>query len=189
MSDRRRRSSPRSLARSLLIIATLAGVLLAMRQAGWLEPETGGFIAIDGDSLRKGNREYRLNGIDAPELHQICKDASGMDYPCGRDARNALRALVSAKTLACAIIETDRYGRSIAVCKAGERDINAEMVRLGWAIAYRRHSLAYVAAERAARDAGRGIWQGRFDIPEDWRARHRDERVRGGMAADQAMQD
>ena len=172
-----------------MIVALLAAVLFGLRQAGWLEPETGNFIAIDGDSLRKGEAEYRLSGIDAPELHQTCKNASGKDYACGREARNALRSLVSGKTLDCAVIDTDRYSRSVAICKAGERDINGEMVRLGWAIAYRRHSLDYVPEERAARQAARGIWQGGFETPEVWRSRHRDELVRGGMSAEQAIQD
>ena len=172
-----------------MIIALLAAVLFGLRQAGWLRPETGSFIAIDGDSLRKGDHEYRLNGIDAPELHQTCKNTSGKDYPCGREARAALRALVSGKVLDCAIIDTDRYGRSVAICKAGERDINAEMVRLGWAVAYRRHSLAYVDEEHSAREAGRGLWQGKFDMPEDWRSHHRDDLVRGGMSAERVIHD
>lgn len=172
-----------------MVIALLAAVLFGLRQTGWLNPESGGFTATDGDSLRKDGAEFRLNGIDAPELHQTCKNASGKDYACGREARNALRALVSGRTLVCAIIDTDRYGRAVAVCKAGERDINAEMVRLGWAVAYRRHSLDYVDEERAARQAARGLWQGGFEMPEDWRSRHRDELVRGGMSAEQAIQD
>ena len=35
-----------------------------------------------------------------------------------------------------AVIETDRYGRFVATCSAGETDINREMVRLGWALAW-----------------------------------------------------
>ena len=48
-------------------------VLFAVRQAGWLETQSGDFIAVDGDSLRKGNQDYRLHAIDAPELvHWNC---------------------------------------------------------------------------------------------------------------------
>jgi hypothetical protein len=42
-------------------------------------------------------------------------------------------------------------------------------VRNGWALAYRRYSRAYVAEERAAENAGRGIWRGDFVEPWDWR--------------------
>jgi endonuclease YncB( thermonuclease family) len=41
------------------------------------------------------------------------------------------------------------------------------MVASGWAVAYRRYSLDYVADEDAAR---RNIWSGDFDMPWDWRA-------------------
>jgi endonuclease YncB( thermonuclease family) len=45
------------------------------------------------------------------------------------------------------------------------------MVREGWAIAYRRHSLDYIGLEGEARRAKRGIWSGRFEEPEKWRRR------------------
>ena len=42
------------------------------------------------------------------------------------------------------------------------------MVASGWAVAYRRYSLDYVADEDE--DAARNIWLGDFDMPWDWRA-------------------
>ena len=175
MNAPRRRGPERSLLRTLsdtlTFVILLAMVLFAMRQFGGLSPATGAFTAIDGDSLRKGENQFRLHAIDAPELYQSCGDGTGRSYPCGRDAQNALRKLVGGKTLDCRIIETDRYGRSIASCSADHIDINAEMVRLGWAIAYRRHGLDYISEEAEARRARRGIWRGTFEIPEDWRAR------------------
>ncbi|MCB1379757.1 MAG: thermonuclease family protein [Alphaproteobacteria bacterium] len=182
---RRRRARPSpSLSRSLGIIVVALVLLLAMRQAGWFAPETGAFTAIDGDSLRKDGQEYRLNGIDAPELNQICRDASGRDYPCGREAREALRKLVGGHGLDCMIMDTDHYGRAVAVCRANGHDINGEMVKQGWAIAYRRHSLSYVGEEDDARRARRGLWQGQFEDPEDWRTSHRHDINRGELAPD-----
>ena len=177
----RPRSLLRTLADTMVFITLLGLLLLALRQTGWLAPEQGSFIAIDGDSLRKGDSEYRLHAIDAPELQQNCVSASGADYPCGRDAQKALRALVAGHDLSCRILETDRYGRAVATCMQSRLDINAEMVRQGWAIAYRQHGLDYIAAETAAKKARRGIWQGPFEMPEDWRAEHRNNLVQGGM--------
>jgi len=182
-----RRRSPRrpflkSLVDALVLAALLAMIVLGLRLAGWLAPETGEFAAVDGDSLRRGAEQYRLHGIDAPELNQTCSDRRGMDYSCGREARQALRALIAGRTLACTVRDTDRYGRAVAVCMADGRDLNGEMVRQGWALAYRRHSTAYLDEETEARQARRGIWQGRFENPEQWRARHRDGALQGSAA-------
>jgi endonuclease YncB( thermonuclease family) len=38
-------------------------------------------------------------------------------------------------------------------------------------VAYRKHALDYVNAEREAKTAKRGIWAWGFEMPEDYRAR------------------
>jgi endonuclease YncB( thermonuclease family) len=153
-----------------LIVLTI--VLAAMKQFGMID--LGGALqVVDGDSLRRGGTDIRLHGIDAPEYRQTCRDKYGAEYPCGKQAMNALRSLVQEGEVSCTSIETDRYGRAVAVCKRGELEINAEMVRQGWAVAYTRHSLSYVRFEAEARRAKRGIWAGSFEPPEDYRARLR----------------
>jgi endonuclease YncB( thermonuclease family) len=75
--------------------------------------------AIDGDSLRAGNGdEYRLFGIDAPELHQTCKDSSGKSWLCGRAAKAKLTTLMKAGGVNCEAKATDRYNRIVAICSA-----------------------------------------------------------------------
>jgi endonuclease YncB( thermonuclease family) len=183
-----RRSTPRPFYKSLIdalaFAACLAMVALVLDWRGAFRPATGTYTAVDGDSLRRGEESVRLYGIDAPELHQTCIDGRGADYPCGREARAALSDLVSGQTLNCLARDTDRYGRNVATCSIGVRDIADAMVRRGWAIAYRRHSLDYVTTEAEARKARRGIWQGSFEEPERWRADHRRGPVRGDMAGD-----
>lgn len=154
-----------------LIVLTI--VLAAMKQFGWIDLGAGALQVVDGDSLRRGGTDIRLHGIDAPEYRQSCRDKHGAEYACGKQAANALRSLVGQREVSCTSIETDRYGRAVAVCKRGELDINAEMVRLGWAVAYSRHSLSYVRLEAEARRAKRGIWAGHFEQPENNRARQR----------------
>ena len=132
---------------------------------------SGNMIAVDGDSLRPkaGGEDIRLHGIDAPELNQSCQDAGGQNYPCGRRARDHLRKLVAGRQVDCRTRDVDRYGRTVAVCTAGETDLNRQMVSDGWALAYRQHEHRYVRDEVAAQAARRGIWQGTFDRPELWR--------------------
>jgi endonuclease YncB( thermonuclease family) len=172
-----------------VFLALAVLVAVSVSRTGWLAPETGRFTAIDGDSLRKGEQEYRLHGIDAPELQQSCTGRDGKSFPCGRAARDHLRGLVRSETLDCDIREIDRYSRLVAECRAGALDINREMVRSGWAIAYRRHGTDYQDTESAARAAGRGIWQGDFEIPERWRQQHRGEMVRSDMSGEALPDD
>lgn len=180
-----RRSAPRPFYKSvfdaLALAALLALIVFALNLTGILAPDTGQFVAIDGDSLRRDGIDFRLHGIDAPELHQTCMDQAGKDYPCGREAQRALSRLIRGATLSCSTIDTDRYGRIVAACRNGGNDINAEMVRLGWAIAYRKHSQSYVDEEKEAHAASRGIWQGSFESPENWRTEHRESIVRGDL--------
>jgi endonuclease YncB( thermonuclease family) len=173
---RRRLATRRPFWRTLLDAAAFAAALvivtLVLDRFGVMDVGTGNARARDGDSLVLNGAEVRLHGIDAPELDQTCGSAEG-SYPCGRQARNALRDLLRGRTITCKSFETDRYGRAVSVCRDGELEINRELVRRGWAIAYFRHSTAYARAQKEARAARRGIWQGAFEMPENYRARHR----------------
>ena len=125
----------------------------------------------DGDSLRSGRLKIRLHGIDAPELKQTCTAADGAEWPCGRAARTAMEEMVG-RPLSCELRDVDRYGRLIMQCHAGETDIAEQLVAQGLALAYRRYSTDYVAAEEAAEADARGMWQGRFEPPWAWRKKN-----------------
>ena len=133
------------------------------------EPGSYGYLVVDGDSLRLGGENIRLFGIDAPELHQKCRDKNNRPYACGKKARAALKRLIMGLRVSCRTLDVDRYQRSVAVCKAGGDDINKAMVEDGWAVAYLSISLAYAGAEAKARKAKRGLWAGTFEQPADWR--------------------
>lgn len=157
----------------LVFLVFLAMVVVALQRAGFLVPETGRYAAIDGDSLRRDGSELRLHGIDAPEYNQGCSNRMGGDYACGREAQRALARLIAGAELTCMIHETDRYGRGIATCDAGDLTINSEMVRLGWAVVLRNSGMTYLGEEAEARKAQRGLWQGSFEDPARWREAHR----------------
>jgi endonuclease YncB( thermonuclease family) len=170
--------SPRSIAGTAVEAAVfVAAAILILFGLGVfnraLSPPVGGAAAIDGDSLRQGDVEIRLHGIDAPEYLQPCLSGDRQEWPCGRHAAAFLANLVRGKTVSCVSVDTDRYGRLVAVCEAGGRSLNQEMVRQGWAVAYRRHSQTYADAEANARRARLGIWNGTFEEPEKWRERMR----------------
>jgi endonuclease YncB( thermonuclease family) len=128
----------------------------------------------DGDTLVVATKTFRLSGIDAPEYHQLCKDAKGNDWPCGKAARSQLEAYVLSGSIVCTPRAIDRYGRKVAICaSATVPDLGEAMVQAGLAISpAERGSAAYGDAEAQARAAKRGLWQGSFDTPADYRVLH-----------------
>ena len=144
---------------------------------------TGRVRVVDGDSLALAGERIRLHGIDAPESAQTCR-ASGARWRCGERATRGLREHIGGRTVTCEERDVDRYGRIVAVCRAGGEDLNAWMVERGFALAYRRYSRAYVDEEAAARSARRGLWRGDFVAPWDWR---QGERLAG--TATRSVQD
>lgn len=129
-------------------------------------PVVGVGNAIDGDSLKVGETEVRLYGIDAPEFTQTCQ-RDGRAWGCGSDATYQLSKLVNGKQVSCSLVGTDVHGRTLARCKVGEIDLNRTMVATGYALAYRRYSTDYVSAEESAKLARRGIWTSKFEQPSE----------------------
>lgn len=127
------------------------------------------FIVIDGDTIRDGKLRIRLYGLDAPELDQECKDAEGKNWKCGEVAKKKLQNLVKGRKVRCDIKSTDLYKRKVAICHAGERDINQYMVEEGYAVAYLKYSHKYELDEEYAMNNNKGIWVGDFKEPEDYR--------------------
>lgn len=128
---------------------------------------------VDGDTLSMGGERLRIHGIDAPEMAQSC-ERRGRPYACGEAARSAMAGILGRGVVSCRQLDTDQYRRRIVRCHDEQgRDIAAELVRQGWAVAFTRYSTAYVAQESAVRAARRGLWEGRFDAPWDWRSRQR----------------
>ena len=123
---------------------------------------------IDGDTIEVASARVRLFGVDAPESAQNCLEGTRR-WPCGEQARRALAGRIDGRSVACEERDRDRYGRIVAVCRHSGQDVNAWLVREGWAIAYRRYSTVYVDEEASARRAKRGVWRGEFVPPWDWR--------------------
>ena len=47
------------------------------------------------------------------------------------------------------------------------------MVLFGYAIAYLRYSDKYLEEQEIAKAIKLGLWQGDFDMPEDWRKKNK----------------
>src|SRR5258708_1250180 len=78
----------------------------------------------------------RLKGIDAPEWKQTCTDPKGQAWSCGQAGAQELQSHIGGRELTCARHGVDRYNRILAVCSAPDgSDVNAWIVRQGWALA------------------------------------------------------
>jgi endonuclease YncB( thermonuclease family) len=73
----------------------------------------------DGETPKQGVT-YRLWGIDAPEAKQVCSDGR----PAGSLAATWLQTLTAGRSIVCQEKDRDRYGRSIAICRASGEDLD-----------------------------------------------------------------
>ena len=116
---------------------------------------------VDGDTIRVDlagiEERVRYIGIDTPERGQ----------PYASEATRANAALVEDETveLRFDVDRRDRYGRMLAyVHLADGTMVNARLVELGFAQVLTvppnvEHQARFLALERAAREAERGLWQ------------------------------
>lgn len=164
--------------RSLFALLLLAGLALVLWVWLPVPAVTVPLVhVIDGDSLtvqQDGSPlTIRLTGIDAVEYRQDCVRSDASRWPCGREARTTLERIAGRGMLYCEVAAKDRYDRTLAACRTRPFpegiDLGAEMVRQGVAVAT---GDAYPVEEAEAKAKRRGIWQGHFVQPADWRAAH-----------------
>jgi endonuclease YncB( thermonuclease family) len=167
----------------VLVIVLACSIAVHLRPRAVVAPEPrpaagtqatviGKAWVIDGDTIDISGTRIRLLGIDAPESAQSCTDGNKRSWLCGQAATRELKALIAGRQLACEPSGLDRYRRVLAVCALPDgTDVNAWMVRQGWALAY-GYSTPYRSEEAEAQAAKRGIWTGTFMAPWEWRHRH-----------------
>jgi endonuclease YncB( thermonuclease family) len=176
----------------MLILAAIAGMQLVgtgdanvgnyLDKATSLLPRSDGrpiegrASVIDGDTIEIAGQRIRFNGIDAPEGQQSCKNANGRAYVCGRQAAKALdNFLAASRPVRCEFVDWDQYGRYVGNCaRADGRSVQEWLVEHGHALDWPRYSAgAYAAQQTKAQQALRGVWQGEFQEPWEWRADQR----------------
>jgi endonuclease YncB( thermonuclease family) len=126
--------------------------------------------ALTGDVMLIGGERIVLKGIDAPEPRQTCQDGRGRSWRCGRAALNALRRITGFENVVCDVSGEDPAGRKISDCRIGETNIAAELVKEGYVFTESGLFPPYREEEAAAKAAGRGVWRGKAQRPESYRA-------------------
>jgi endonuclease YncB( thermonuclease family) len=89
----------------------------------------------------------------------------------GERARAELVELIGDAIPTCREVDVDQYGRTVAVCTAGDLELNAPMVARGWAWEYRQFSRGEYADEQAAEILGLGVHAGSCEPPWEYRWR------------------
>ena len=118
---------------ALAALLVVAGAGAARAQEALMICTSPGII--DGDTFRcDSSLRIRLWGVNAPERHEAQ----------GPAATRALAELTRGKTLVCKRRGTS-YNRTVAQCWIGDRDVAAELVRLGAAVDDPRYSRGHYA--------------------------------------------
>lgn len=123
----------------------------------------------DGDTLTildSSNKQIkvRLAAIDAPEKAQAY----------GQQSKQALSDICFGKSVTIAVVDTDRYGRTVGEVECSGTNANQAMLKLGMAWVYRKYAKGYghyFAIEDEARAAKRGLWADKNPMPP-WEWRH-----------------
>ncbi len=131
-------------------------VLLCVSLPAWSQIK-GTVRVIDADTFDVGAVRVRLHAIDAPEMDQTCMTRQGDVFDCGLWAAGQVIARFQGRRATCIQTDTDRYGRTVARCRADGVDMGAEIVAQGWAFAYRAYGMDYDLDEKAAYVADRGL--------------------------------
>src|SRR5882757_5065787 len=95
-------------------------------------------VVKDAGTVQLGNVTYRLDGIDAPAIDQLCIDEHADNWTCGVEARDQLTKLIGGRQVRCDDLGADPSARKrhLGACKIeGETtSLSQLLVGLGFAL-------------------------------------------------------
>ena len=157
----------------------------------------GRVTVVDGRTLwfPQAAVKVRLADIDACELPQWAFDPTWRDrdrirapapIPCGSLAKAWLKRTVGTRKVRCRVDAYDDDGIARARCRAGDKDIALEMIRVGWARvqAFSRADPVYLSLQRYAMAARYGMWATYLLDMNEWRNKAVDKTLSRAPIAD-----
>jgi endonuclease YncB( thermonuclease family) len=150
---------------------TGAGMLFFALVCFWpalKKDHSGPARVIDAGAIELNGERHRLYGIRALALAETCRRRDGSDWPCGQDAAAALSRFLQGRTVVCEPHGRDAGGQFSSICYVESDNINAWVVRAGWAMADRAapRILNFASEEDMARFLGVGLWSGKRPAPK-----------------------
>jgi len=145
------------------LVLTLSYVLAVAQNTIELQPDKG-LLVIDG-------HPFVLQGSTVIGPQRTCRTSTG-DWSCGQAAWRALEERVRSGIIICTPLLplTGSAAAVSAECAVDNENLNAWLVRRGWALSDDTPSALFVSEENAAQAEQAGIWRGGFVPPSDWRA-------------------
>ena len=134
----------------------------------------------DGDTISVVN----LQDNSASKVRLACIDSPEAQQPQGKLSTVTLETLIPIGTnVELNIVDSDRYGRSVAEVLKNRVNVNQSMLKKGQAVVYRRYLSncpdrnSYIEAEKLAKEQKLGFWNdSTFISPENWRRGERPKR-------------
>jgi endonuclease YncB( thermonuclease family) len=128
----------------------------------------GPATVLDGGRLRIGDTMVRLNGLEALAKQQICRTAKNI-WACGMAGLVTLGKMIADRPVYCLVTEHIATDEVRAICHIDGRDLSADMLIRGLALAEDRAHNLYREFETKAKLEHRGIWSSEFIHPQLWR--------------------
>jgi endonuclease YncB( thermonuclease family) len=130
----------------------------------------GNVKVLDAGTLafEDGTQVEVAGTVDAPALAQKALIGDSF-YPWGEEAAAFLRKLIGDQAVTFYAFGDAGKGdakRLRGHCFVGETSLGIELVRNGWALSAHSQMTPY---EIIARENKRGVWRGKFIVPERWR--------------------
>jgi len=155
-----------------MIMGRLLVVVILVVSLAWpavAQEHSGIPRVVDGNTIIINFQIIRLHGIEAPNAEQLC-EIDGESWLCGWEATNALAHIVGRHWVSCRQNRLNEGGVVGATCFAGNvLNINAWMVRNGWATAQNQTNTRFLQLEILARQEQIGIWRTKYKNTEHLR--------------------
>jgi endonuclease YncB( thermonuclease family) len=142
-------------------------------------------VVRDGGSIDLGGVTYRLDGIDAPALDQICIDDHADSWTCGIDARDQLAGLIGNRDVHCDDLGPDKIYKKwhfgLCTVEGETTSLNQLLIRRGFAMNSAAAGRGKFGEDEAdAKNNRRGLWKGCYIAPQEFRAGRKDGALLGG---------
>jgi hypothetical protein len=146
------------------LVLTLSYVVAVAQNTIELQPDKG-LLVID-------SRPFTLQGSTVIDPDHTCRTPTG-DWTCGQAAWRALEGRARNGVITCTPLVSlmdSTTAPVLAECTVNNENLNAWLVRHGWALSDNTPSALFVSEEKAAQTEQLGIWRGGFVPPSHWRA-------------------